>query len=72
MVEYICQASVFDIRMDETLVISWVNPIRRVLDTDYVPHLTYIEPPCDRFRDIPLSPNANYFLVFDPSDLCIP
>lgn len=58
--------------MDETLVNSWVNPTRKLLDTDYVPHLTYFEPPSDGFWDIPFSPNAKYFPVFEPFDLHIP
>lgn len=45
--------------------------MRRLLDTYYVSHLTYGEPLTDGYWDIPLSPNAKYFLVFEQFDLCI-
>ena len=43
-----------------------------LLDSDYVPHLTYVEPPADGFWDIHLSPNVKYFPVFESFDLHIP
>lgn len=58
--------------MYESLYQSCVNPMRRLTGEDYVPHLTYVEPPTVGYRDIPLSPNAKYFPVFEPYDLCIP
>ena len=62
----------FDTVMDETLIKSWVNPHRGLLDEDYVPHLTYVEPPTDGYWDIPISPNAKYFTVFEPFDQSLP
>lgn len=38
------------------------------MDEEYVPHLTSILPPADRFWDIPLSPNARLFQVFNEFD----
>lgn len=62
----------FDTSFDETLINSWVNPTRRLLDAYYVPHLTYAQPPSDGYCDIPISPNSKYFLVFEPLDLNLP
>ena len=53
----------FDTTFDETLINSWENPTRRLLDADYVPHLTYAEPPSDGYWDIPISPNSKFFMV---------
>lgn len=39
----------FDTMLNETLVNSWVNPTRRLLDADYVYHLIYVEPPSDGY-----------------------
>lgn len=72
MIEYVYQTQVFDIRMDETLVQSWVNPMQRFLDSYCIPHLTYVEPSTDGFWCIPLSPNAKYFPFFKHFDLRIP
>ena len=58
--------------IDESLINSWVNPLRRLLDEDYTPHLTYAEPPSDGYWDIPISPNAKYFAVFDSFDRSLP
>ena len=62
----------FDTMIDESLINSWVNPHRRLLDEDYTPHLTYAEPPSDGYWDIPISPNAKYFSVFDSFDHSLP
>lgn len=71
-VDYICQTQGFDIRMDKTLVHSWVNPTRRLLDSDYVPHLMYAKSPTIGFWDLSLSPNTQYFPVFELFDVRIP
>lgn len=54
--------------MDESLVHSWVNPTCMILDDDYKPILTYVEPPSDGYWDIPISPNSKYFPVFESFD----
>lgn len=72
MVEYIYQTLGLDIQMYEALVNSWVNPTRRLLDKDYIPYLMYVETPIDGFWDIPLSPNAKYFQLFELFDIRIP
>lgn len=54
-VEYICQNQGFDTNIDASLITSWFNPIWRLLDSDYVPHLTYSEPPSTACWNIPLS-----------------
>lgn len=58
--------------MVESLINSWVNPTRRLLDHDYRPILTYAEPPSDGYWDIPISPNTKFFPVFKPFDLNLP
>lgn len=62
----------FDTTMDETVINSWVNPTRRILDADYTPVLTYADPPTDGYWDIPISPNAKFFTVFEPFDRSLP
>lgn len=54
----------FETSYDETLINSWVNPTRGILDADYVPHITYAQPPSHGYWDIPISSNSKYFLVF--------
>ena len=61
----------FDTTMDESLINSWVISTRRLLDDDYRPILTYVEPPSDGYWDIPISPNSKFFHVFDPFDLSL-
>ena len=58
--------------MEETLINSWVNPHRRLQDEDYVPHLTYAEPPPDGYWDVPISPNARYFTILEQFDQSLP
>lgn len=58
--------------MDETLINSWVNPTRMLLDEDYRSVLTYVEPPEDGYWDIPISSNAMFFIVFEPFDQSLP
>lgn len=58
--------------MDETMINSWVNPLRRLQDDEYKPYLTFAEPPSDGYWDIPISPNSIYFPVFQPFDLSLP
>lgn len=58
----------FDTSIHASLITSWVNHIRRLLDSDYVPHLKYSEPPSTTYCDIPLSPNSKCFLLFNPFD----
>ena len=62
----------FDTIMDESLISSWINPHRRLLDDDYTPHLTYAEPPSDGYWDVPISPNAIYFTVFKQFERILP
>ena len=62
--ELIWRARGFDTMMDEYLVNCWVNPSHRLLDDDYRPILTYVEPPSNGNWDIPDSPNSKFFLVF--------
>lgn len=54
--EDICKAQRFDTKIIETLIQTWLNPFRTLVDKDYVPHLTYSEPQTDIYWDIPLSP----------------
>lgn len=58
--------------MDESLIISWVNPTRGIIDNDCRPILTYVEPPSDGYWYIPISPNSKYFPVLEPFDLNLP
>ena len=62
----------FDTTLDETLISSWVNPIRRLLNDDYRPILTYVKPPSDGYWDIPISLNSKFFPVFEPFYLSLP
>lgn len=68
----IWRAQGFDTTFDETLIKSWVKPTLRLLDSDYIPILTYAEPPFDGYMDIPISPNSKYFPVFQSFELTIP
>lgn len=45
--------------------------MQRLTNENYVPHLTYVEPPTDTFWYIPLSSNGKYYLVFEIFDLRI-
>lgn len=54
------------------LINSLVNPTHRLLDTNYVPHLTYVEPPSNGYWNIPISLNSKYFPVFEPLDIHLP
>ena len=65
LAEEIWRLSGFDTVIDETLINSWVNPHRRLQDEDYIPHLTYAEPPSDGYWDVPISPNAKHYTVFE-------
>lgn len=58
--------------MDESLINPWINPHHRLLDDDYTPHLTYTKPPLDGYWDVPISPNARYFIVFEQFDRSLP
>lgn len=62
----------FDTSMDDTLIKYWVNPTRRLLDDDYRPILTYVEPSSDGYWDIAISPNFEFVPVFEPFDLSLP
>ncbi|CAI9259937.1 unnamed protein product [Lactuca saligna] len=57
-----------NIFMDETLIQSWFNQIFRMIDEDYVPHLSYATPNENTYQDITLSPNGKFFKVFDDLD----
>ena len=72
LAELIWRECGFDTMIDESLINSWVNPLRRLLDEDYTPHLTYAEPPSDGYWDIPISPNAKYFAFFESFDYSLP
>lgn len=54
--------------MDKSLIYSWVNPICRVVDEDYVPHLTFVKPGDDMYWDIRIPPNGQFFQVFKEFD----
>lgn len=71
-VELILRENRFDITMDESLVNSGINPHRRLLDDDYKTYLTFVEPPSDGYWDVPISPNAKYFTVFEQFDCNLP
>ena len=58
LAEEVWRLCAFDTIMDESLIISWINPHRRLLDDDYTPHLTYAEPLSYGYWDVPISPNA--------------
>ena len=58
--------------INDSLINSWVNPLCRLLNEEYTPHLTYSEPPSDGYWDIPISPNATYFAVFESFDCSLP
>lgn len=62
----------FDTTMDETLINSLFNPTRRLLEDDYRPILTNSKPASDRYWDIPVTPNAKFFTVFEPFNLSLP
>lgn len=55
--EQIWREHEFDTTMDESLINSWVNHMRRLLDDDYKPYMTFAESPSDGYWDIPISPN---------------
>lgn len=48
-VDEIWRAQGFDTTFDESLINLWVNPTRRLLDSDYILVLTYAEPPSDGY-----------------------
>ncbi|CAI9274833.1 unnamed protein product [Lactuca saligna] len=56
LVYKILHAQGVDTTFDETLIISWINPCRRLQDEDYVPHLTYSPLRENMYWDITLSP----------------
>ena len=72
LVEEVWRLCGFDTIMDESLINSWVNPHRRLLDDDYIPHHTYAKPSLDGYWDVPISPNAIYFTVFEQLDRSLP
>ena len=72
LAELIWRECGFDTMIDESLINSWVNLHRRLLDEDYTSHLTYVEPPTDGYWDIPISPNAKYFAVFESFECSLP
>lgn len=72
LAEEVWNALGFNIQMDESMIRSWVNPFRKLVDKDYVRHLTYVAPQSDMFWDIPLSPNAWFYQVFNEFDQRIP
>lgn len=41
LVEYICQTQGFDMRIDESFINYWVNPMHRLMEFKYVPHLNH-------------------------------
>lgn len=45
IVEHICHTQGFNTSINASPITTWVNPIRILLKSDYVPHLTYSEPP---------------------------
>lgn len=71
IVEYIYQTHGFDLRMDESIINSWFNLIRKIMDSNHVPRLTHSKP-AGAYWDISLSPNSKYYLVFKPFDQNIP
>lgn len=58
-----------DINNYPSLIVSWVNAIRRLLDEDYVLHLTYTTPSKKLHWDIPLIINESFYKVFSKIDI---
>lgn len=44
LVEYIYQTQGLYMRMDESLIKSRVNTMQKLMDSNYVPHLTHSKP----------------------------